>query len=174
MQKCPIAWPCYNERVTNWVLTALVALVLVFQVALVVFLYLVVKRAVSKLRELQAFFEPIEKDQPSPAGKLYQDLVAQASLAMARQIKTTVMGFASGQSRAEQAVMKEVVDNSPIGPLAAAIPGMSKKFAKNPGLAEIAIRMLGGMLNRGGPGPAGNGHGPPAELPGFGARHGKL
>lgn len=157
----------------NTVITGLLLTAVVLQCVILV---IVARRFQRKVEEVESFFQPEADGQPSAAGKLYASLVQQACLAFARQMKTTLMGQASGQARGEQAVMEAVVQEGAeqavpgVGGLIASMPGLSKRLAKNPALANAAMALLsrlGGNGGRNSGGGGGNGGG------GFAANAGK-
>lgn len=86
---------------------------------------------------------------PAPASGFIASVAHTFAQSITREIKTTLMGLKSGQVRAEQAVMEGVVEeamgDSPLGAIAGMFPGLTKKFAKNPALLQMAMGVVSRM-----------------------------
>jgi len=114
----------------------------------------VILLAIFKLRaikdQVKAFITPVSPDSPSEFAKLTDSISIVFSRAMAAQVKTTLMGIQSGQVRAQKAVEGDIAEgiaeSTPIGAALTSIPAVRKALRRNPGLIDIAMRVLSGGI----------------------------
>lgn len=120
----------------------------------------------------------------SPIAGIAAGLASLAGRAAAVEVKTTLMGHASAQSRQLSAIQGDIAEDvaaaQPGLPgLLSAFPSLGKRIRKNPGLLDLAAPLLSRwMASNAQPTTSANGnHSAPAgdvTVGGFGARHGKF
>lgn len=95
------------------------------------------------------FFTSEDENTPSSFAKLMQDLAKMIGQSAAMEVKTTLMGKASGEARLEQAIQADIANDtiqaqSPgIAALLDAYPSLKKRALKNPGLVQFLLSRLG-------------------------------
>lgn len=129
-------------------------LILVINVAMfaLFFLFLRVLRGV--YNQLLDFISPIDDKTPSPLGTLVANVAHHAGQGIAQEIKTTLMGKSSGESRLEKAAQGELAlavaeQNPKMAAIMQAMPAFGKSVRKNPGLLELAMQFLPGLFASG-------------------------
>lgn len=126
----------------NWILAGILLVTLV-QLALIGWFLLRFRLFV---REIVSFVASPDGKAPCPLSVIADSFIAR----LVERFKVTLMGFKSGESRAEQAALAglaEDVANQESPLLAAglsAFPSLKKSILKNPALVQFLLSKLGG------------------------------
>jgi hypothetical protein len=145
----------------------IMAFILIFCViiaALLAVLVFLLLRAAEKVnnaeQQFREFVSPGKDNQPSPLSQfiaLESKMLAQD---FTNQIKTSMLGKASGAARQENAIAGDIVSdvlnetNPMLGMILDQFPTLKKRIVKNPQMAFGAMNLLSGL----GKGPGNNGH----------------
>lgn len=149
--------------------------ILAFLIAGAIYARRIIRRfadfAQDKQEQLTAWITPAEPGAAAPAAQLWDSLSTTLAQRMAAQVKAVLMGTASGAARAEKSIEGDIAlamaEQSPLGGLLDAVPGVKKTLKRNPALLNLALQKLGPVFaglpggNTQGPGGAG-----PWVLPG--------
>lgn len=127
-------------------------LILAIYVYSLVRTYLIYRRV---KRIIEDFLTSSDSNTPSQFAQLIDTISRAAGHAIALEIKTTLMGKASAESRQLAAMQGDVVTdaaaNTPgISALLAASPSLGKRLRRNPGLIDLAMQFLPGLLGKAG------------------------
>lgn len=127
-------------------------LILAIYVYSLVRTYLIYRRA---KRILEDFLTTPDANTPSQFAQLVDTISRAAGHAIALEVKTTLMGKASAESRQLTAMQGDVVTdaaaNTPaLNALLAASPSLGKRLRRNPGLIDLAMQFLPGLLGKAG------------------------
>lgn len=124
----------------------LLALILVSNAALSIYLVLQVRKVRRIYDSLVDFMVPAEEGKPSQFAVLVEKISETFARSITMQIKAVLMGTRSGEVRAEKAVQGELAidaaEQAGAGGLLQAIPGLSRSLRKNPGLIDLALPFL--------------------------------
>jgi hypothetical protein len=102
-------------------------------------------------KQIRAYVEPRGEGRPSPIAEVAQALADMVARSLVAQLKTTFMGKASGDARAAQAAMGDLIQdqanaqNPLVGGLLNSFPGVRKWLAKNPAALDLAMSKLSGL-----------------------------
>jgi hypothetical protein len=142
----------------------LIVILLAFLVAAVSILLFIalkaVKMAQNTVKTFREFVSPIDDKTPSPLSQFIALESKQIAQDFMMQAKTTMMGKASGDARAESAITGDIIQdvvssqNPLIGILLDQFPTLKKRIAKNPQMAFGAMNLLSSL----GKGSGNNGH----------------
>ena len=144
-------------------MTAILIFCLIITLILSILLFMLLKAA-KKIQnaenQFRTFVSPGPDNQPSPLSQfiaLESKMLAQD---FTNQIKTSMLGKASGAARQETAIAGDIVSdvlnetNPMLGMILDQFPTLKKRLAKNPQMAFGAMNLLSGL----GKGPGNNGH----------------
>jgi len=139
--------------------------ILVILTAILVFLAVFFRKIRDWEAALLVFTTPQGKDEASPLSNFIEAAAARAGHSIALELKTTLMGKASGEARRGQAIESAALQDiagqqSPLlGMAMQMFPNLGRKVARNPALLDQLLKMLprmqGGMPGAG-PGPGNN------------------
>jgi hypothetical protein len=139
----------------NLLLLTFLLVFTVINTAIIVFFLLNVRKT---YREVMKFVSPGPENAPSQLAVLIDTIAHSSGQAIAMEVKTTLMGKASGLARSENAAVGEIVEDQLAAhvPLASlllnALPGKLKKtIMRNPDLIQSILSKIGT------PGPGSNG-----------------
>ncbi len=144
----------------NGVLMTILVIISAISLGLVVLSLYKVRKV---YRDIVKFITPQAENQPSPIAQIAFSLMHEMGASAAMEIKTTLLGKSSGESRAEQAVMTEMVQGavssqSPmLGAALESFPKLRKMVGKHPELlfaVQSALSKLGGGGGNGSANPA--------------------
>ena len=139
----------------------LLTLVLLSNIALLLVFLLSILRVKRVFGEVKAFLTPESEGKPSPLAITVSNISLVFARAITAQVKTTLMGLESGNSRAEKAVQGDlaldIAKQTGIGALLTQFPTVAKHIRKNPGLVDAALEMFSKMQTRQ-PDAGSNGH----------------
>lgn len=92
--------------------------------------------------EFQSFITPVDEKTPSGLAQFIQTMSDMIGRSIVALLKTTFMGKASGDARAEQAIDFEIAQAaSPLLSMAVkAVPALGKMLKRNPDLTDMVIR----------------------------------
>lgn len=128
--------------------TVLTALLLIFTAVNATILGIFALKFYKIYRDFVAFVTPEAEDKASQFAEFVKSVSVMAGRAIAIEVKTTLMGKASAQSRAETAIESAVVQdavtqaNPLAGGLMSMFPTLGKKVSRNPALLQLAMQML--------------------------------
>lgn len=151
-----------SNMLTNMLL-ALILLLIAASMGAAFALLLVIR---SYIRRFQQFVTSPDEQTPSEFAQLAQTVGKTVGHAAAMQLKTSIMGDASGKARLGEAIASAVVHESQPGlaGLVDAIPRNSRR--KNAGIFELLIEKFGpSLLGNLGAGPIGGNGGNGASVP---------
>ena len=129
---------------------------LVFSVVSCLFLYLLYLCVRNFMRSIADFMAPPGEGEPAPVENLIEHASRVVGKSCAMEIKTTLLGKASGEARLEKAIESDLAQdaiqgsNPLVGSLLELSPSLKKRVLKNPGVIEFLLSHLGSAksLNR--------------------------
>lgn len=113
-------------------------------------------------RMIESFLVSSDANTPSQFATLIDTIARSAGHAIALEVKTTLMGKASAESRQLAAMQADISGDAAtsvpgLGALLAASPSLGKRLRRNPGLMDLAMQYLPHLLGRSaGPGAGGS------------------
>lgn len=136
----------YNTYM-NWILTAILLVNLGLFAVLAVFLL----KLRGVYRDILSFITPENAGDESELSRLVKPVLNEFASKIVDNAKVTLMGYKSGQARADKAVeaamAKDLINlKSPLaGAALGAFPFLQKLIDRNPGLAGAALEKLGSL-----------------------------
>jgi hypothetical protein len=101
------------------------------------------------------FIRPGENNSPSQLSNIVESVSTVFAQRLTMQIKTSLMGMSSVDSRNQRALQGELatglaVSNNPtLGVLMNLVPSLGKRLTRNPELINLASSLLSGLNNKG-------------------------
>jgi len=142
------------------IMLALILIVNVCVLGLLVFAGFKIRAAI---RQFQDFLTAPDEKTPSALTQSISVISDMFGRAVAASLKAAFMGKQSGDVRAEQAVMGDIVKDSIdqtsplLGGILQSFPSLQKTLRRNPALLDLAISKLAGITG-GSPGSSGGNH----------------
>jgi len=129
-------------------LLILILLITVLILAIIGITVLWIRSVYYSMSDMIRNFVMPDGEKPSPMAELVERVSHTAGHAIALEVKTTIMGKASGESRLESAIASDIAQdqisqgNPLIAGLLNSFPSVKKRFLKNPELIQAVLSKL--------------------------------
>lgn len=137
------------------VLLIVVSAVVIVLLAVSVVLDCLFRRKVGRfVADVRGFVEPGGKNIPSPLATITDNVLDLAASKISSSLTHTLLGHESGIARGQRALEADIkmdaagAINPAIPAILSQMPNVQKRLRKNPELADLAVQLVGNLLNK--------------------------